>query len=342
MKQTLKEFKIFGDTLNLYRQEDQIKSATLVGPMCDRLISGFKGKTLQQLDLTSTDIRAYAVYKSGSTVYYVSKDIIPLSWLEDSANLSIYLQAIIKSAMVDIALNKEVKYTNFIYTYDKLTHRQARNVPDTILDVFSTFRCGFEAKKLGNEEVKTIRHFGTAGGSTTMRAANRTQNNLFIRVMMYGSEFYERPLIDPFTRSTIENYQLYNEEKKEYITVSTYSLHHALFIDGTSVNKYGVEPSSYLNKKSFREFTLEETIELMGCIALGEDGHKIIHATHRKDDVQGWIKRYKRGECYWIPLHWLNETEYKKTVDWICNNNENLEVDQFPSYSEFVNSNTLQ
>lgn len=341
MKQTLKEFKLFNDTLNLYKQEDQLKSAALVGPMCERLISSNKAATPKQIDLTSTDIREYAVYKSGSTVYYISRQIVPLSWLEDSTNFSVYLQAIIKSAMVDIALNKEVKYTNYIYTFDKLTHRQARNIPDTVLDVFSSFRCGFESKKMGGEEVKAVRHFGTVCGPTTLNAANRSQNNLFIRVMMYGAEFYERPLIDPFTRSTIENHQLFNEEKKEYITVSTYSLHHALFTDGTSVNKYGVEPSSYLNKKSFRDFTIEETVELMGCIALGEDGHKIIHATHRKDDVNGWINRYKRGECYWIPPHWLSETEYNKTVNWICSNNEELIVEQFPSYADFIKSNSF-
>lgn len=345
MKQTLKEFKLFNETFNLYRQADQIKVATLIGTMCERLITSDTSKPPLQLDLTSVDNRDYSIYKSGSTVYYISKSIVPLSWLEDLTNLQIYLQAIIKSAMVDISLNKSTKYTQRIYTFDKLVHRQCRNIPDTVLDNLSSFRCGFEAKKLANETVKTVRHFGTETGAllynNSRRAENRSQNNLFIRVMMYGSEFYERPLIDPFTRSTIENYQLYNEEKKEYITVSTYSLHHALFVDGTSVNKYGVEPSSYLNKKSFRDFSLEETIELMGCVALGEDGHKIIHATHRKDDVNGWINRYKRGECYWIPLHWLNEIEYKKTINWICSNNENLEIDQFPIYSDFVKANTL-
>ncbi len=75
---------------------------------------------------------------------------------------------------------------------------------------------------------------------------------------------------------------------------------------------------------------------MMGCIVMGEDGHKIIHKTHQSDDIQGWFRRYERGECCWIPYHWTSEANYVRTTDWLVENIENYNEEDVVPYIEFV------
>lgn len=336
--QTLKEFQYQGKTYNLFIEEDQIKFNEVVRSDLDMIKSS--RPMPDQIDITDIDIREYSVYKNGATFYYIHKSIIPLSWIE-STDKRIYQQAIIKAALVEIALNKnkEDSFVNFIYTQDKFIYREARMLGSTILDRLDKFRCGFEQRS--GSTTKHIRHHGTVNGDKHRRKRNRIENNLFIRVMMYGPEYYERPLFDPFTRNLIENYTIFNELENTHITVSTYTLHHALFSNGKSVNKYGTEPSTYLNQQHYASFTKEQVNEMLGCVALGEDGHKIIHATHREDDINGWLKRYKRGECFWIPYHWISEDMYNKTTKWLTEHVEDYQEEDIVPYLDFIKSNSL-
>jgi hypothetical protein len=344
-KITLKEFEYNGEFYNLFTDVDQIKFNTSIRGFLNNIHQRKSNPT--SIDITETDIREYSVYKSGGAVYYIDKSIMPVSWLNNKANLKVFQQAIIKAAMVEIALNKNesISFVNGIYTQDKLVHREARMSKATVLDRLDKFRCGFESKTVGAETFKIVRHFGTTEGqlaySNTRRQKNRSENNHFIRVLMYGPTYHERPLFDPFTRNLMENYTVYNEQEERHITVSTYTLHHALFINGKSVNKYGDEPSKYLNQSMYQNYTYDQVTELMGCIALGEDGHKIIHATHRQDDIKGWISRYKRGECFWIPYHWINQENYQQTINWLVDNVENFTEELALSYTDFVKANSL-
>ena len=344
MKQTLKEFKVYGNTYNLYFAEDQIKfneeireSLNLITP---------NRPSPEQIDITDIDIREYSVYKNGASVYYIHKSVIPLSWIEDG-NKRVYQQAIIKAALVEVALNKnkEKSFVNFIYTQDKYSHREVRMLSHTILDRLDKFYCLFETKIINGVQKQMVRHSGTSLGNKELsketRGKNRSDNNLFIRVLMYGPDFFERPLFDTLTRNLMENHTVYNVLEKKHYTVSTYTLHHALFSNGKSVNKYGKEPSAYLNKKHYMSFDSDQVNELLGCIALGEDGHKIIHATHREDDINGWINRYKRGECFWIPYHWISRSTYEQTTQWLLSKIEDYTEVDIVDYDDFIKLNSL-
>jgi hypothetical protein len=102
------------------------------------------------------------------------------------------------------------------------------------------------------------------------------------------------------------------------------------------VHKDGAEPSKALNAKSYTKFEASLILEFMGMIALGEDGHKTIHKTHQHDDIQGWFRRYLRGEVFWIPFHWRNETNYRVTANWLVSNVEDLTLDDIVPYHKFV------
>jgi uncharacterized UPF0160 family protein len=341
MKINIKNFNFNGVDYNLHVDEDQLKFNAETRQI-------FNKHNLEEYPdgfcTTSEIIKDFEIYKNGNTRYYIHKNIIPKMWLSDSKNIKIYLQSIIKSAMIEVYLNKheeDKSFSKYIYTHDKDTHILYRKISKTYVDRLDMFKCNFEM----TDGVKSIRHFGTKIGSycysNNRRENNRAENNNFVRALMYGPNFLNRPLFDPFTRNLMENYSLFNEEKQETITVSTYSLHHALFANGKSINKYDNEPSKFLNQTIYTNYSKEVILEMLGCIALGEDGHKIIHATHRQDDVIGWINRYKRGECFWIPYHWINESNYNDTITWLSKCNKNVDITTFCKYADFITLNSL-
>jgi len=292
------------------------------------------------------DKRRYRVVRNPPSTYYVDCRIVP-----DFLDNDVGLKALLKMAMMSNFSNDRSHISKFIYGTDKNEYQVLRGINTDDYDRFDTFDCRFENRYSGTEnEKRVIRHFGTKHGIIAYqkspkvkkrkklnREDTRNENNVFIRVLMNGPQFFNRPLIDPFTKTNIESIKLFNDIDEREYTINTYTLHHCIFVNATSIHKDGNEPSKALNTRSFTKFDITTILEFMGMVALGEDGHKIIHKTHYHDDIQGWFRRYMRGEVQWIPFHWKNERNYNQTVDWLVNHVSDLSKDDFPDYCRFIN-----
>lgn len=343
--QTLKHFVYKNKAHDLSTLEGCEDLYRDLGPLLSKMTKGLEpGPKLKPV--SDFDKRMFCVAKNPPSTYYIDCRVVP-----DFLDNDIGLKALLKMAMISNYLNDHNHFTKFVYGTDKNEYQIIRGIKHDDYDRFDSFECRYENRYSGTEnEKRVIRHFGTKHGiiayqkspkvkkrKKLSREDTRNENNIFIRVLMNGPQFVNRPLIDPFTKSNIESIKLVNDIDEREYTINTYTLHHCIFVNGTSIHKDGNEPSKALNTRSFTKFDITTILEFMGMIALGEDGHKIIHKTHYHDDIQGWFRRYLRGEVQWIPFHWRNERNYNQTVEWLIGQVTDLSKEDFPDYCRFVN-----
>lgn len=343
---SLKKFTYQNSEYNLFAIEGCIDLLNAAMPEINLVCRSIKPSE-KKMHVSEFDKRVYSVVVNSPSSYYIHRLSIP-----ESFDTPVGHKAIVKLAMTAMYLKSECILPKFIYTTDKAEYQSARGISKDDYDRLDVFRCQTETKDRGTDKEKSVvRHFGTFEGQLAYaklpksrsrrklsREETRNENNHFIRVMMNGPDFSQRPITDPFNRSLIESVELFNDLEGKAYSVNTYTLHHCLYVNSTSVYKDGAEPSKALNTKSYTKFEPAMILEFMGMIALGEDGHKTIHKTHYHDDIQGWFRRYMRGEVFWIPFHWRNEANYRKTTAWLLKHVDDLSADDLPSYFDFVKS----
>ena len=342
---SLREYHFNGQVFNLLNMKGQLAFNEAIRPVLNTLAKQcILGKETQ--DISDIDKREYHVFKQGrGVVYFINKGIVP-NGIEPNKE---FFNALMKAAYAEQFTrgqdHKNPSYTGFIY--GKCKYLGYRNLEETTIDRFDFFITSKDTRPSTKET--HIRHQGSSKGrlayqkSPEMRTAKmkrrndfRQENGHFLRILMYGPNMHQRPLYDTFTKTSCEGLSLYNEIEQKEKVVNSYTIHHALFVNAKSVHKNGKEPSTYMNKMSYKSLQAEDVNEMLGCIVMGEDGHKIIHKTHQSDDIQGWFRRFERGECCWIPYHWTSEANYVRTTEWLVENIENYNEEDVMSYFDFV------
>lgn len=342
---SLRDYHFNGQRFNLFEMDGQIAFNEAIRPILNNLAKQcLLGKETQ--DISDIDKREYYVFKQGrGVVYFINKGIIPAGIEANKEFFNALMKAAYAEQFTHEQDHKNPSYTGYIY--GKCKYLGYRNLDETTIDRFDFFITSKDTRP-STKEVH-IRHQGTSKGrlayqkSPEARTAKmkrrsnfRQENNHFLRILMYGPNMHQRPLYDTFTKTSCEGLSLYNEiEQKEKI-VNSYTIHHALFVNAKSIHKSGKEPSTYMNKMSYKNLNAEDVNEMLGCIVMGEDGHKIIHKTHQSDDIQGWFRRFERGECCWIPYHWISEANYIRTTEWLVENIENYNEEDVVPYIDFV------
>jgi hypothetical protein len=342
---SLRAYSFNGHTFNLYEMEGQIAFNKAIRPILNSLASQcLLGKETQ--DIADIDKREYYALKQGrGVVYFINKGIIPHGIEANKEFFNALMKAAYAEQYHDEVDHKNPSYTGYIY--GKCKYLGYRNLDDTIVDRFDFFITSKDTRPATKET--HIRHQGTSKGrlayqkspeartaKMSKRRGYRQENGHFLRILMFGPNMYQRPLFDTFTKTSCEGLSLYNDIEQKEKTVNSYTIHHALFVNSKSIHKSGKEPSTYMNKMSYTNLQSEDVNEMLGCIVMGEDGHKIIHKTHQSDDIQGWFRRFERGECCWIPYHWISEANYLRTTEWLVENIENYNDEDVVSYFEFV------
>jgi hypothetical protein len=342
---SLRDYQFNGQSFNLYEMDGQIAFNEAIRPVLNNLAKQcLLGKETQ--DIADIDKREYYSFKQGrGVVYFINKGIIPLGIDANKEFFNALLKAAYAEQYAGEPDHKNPSYTGYIY--GKCKYLSYRNLDDTIVDRFDFFITSKDTRPATKET--HIRHQGSSKGrlayqkSPDVRTAKmkrsrvfRQENSHFLRVLMYGANMHQRPLFDTFTKTSCEGLSLYNDIEQREKVVNSYTIHHALFVNAKSVHKNGKEPSTYMNKMSYKNLEASDVNEMLGCIVMGEDGHKIIHKTHQSDDIQGWFRRFERGECCWIPYHWVSEAHYTRTTDWLVENIENFNDEDVVSYFDFV------
>lgn len=232
------------------------------------------------------------------------------------------------------------------YVYAQCKNRLIRLESQDSLDRFDTFHC------LIASDTFVYRHQGTIDGAikTNQLGSNQygysTTNNLFLRVLQSGPDNIATPLVCSVSGEVIESVATWLPTESKYVLINRYDLHHSKYANNTSfyynttdgkmVEKI-TEPSVYLLKWLYPQYTTQMFIELLSCAIISSGEHKAHHNLPMSaGGINHWIDGSIAGAYKCIPWAWRSETHYKEILLWASTNCPRVDVSKLPTYSDFV------
>lgn len=304
---------------------------------CDKVIEkldAFVKANIPLQPMISEDeliLENYVRAQVGQTSWYFHPGILKIL---GGYSLTRYAMLLNMRAQRDSILD-EITISSFIFTKDKKQLADARGLGKNVFDRFDTFRCTPDG--IGN-----FRKNGSRNGPMAVSLNRRNQNKIFLHLLMYGEYIEGADLTCALTGEIVNSIKTFNEVMGIYEYPDIFQLHHVLYAKGVSTSKTNnTDPSEYLNKGLYCDFPHDVVVELMGCIVLSENSHSRIHKVQRNDDINGWLKKYKRGDLAYLPYHWKSEENYNNTVKILTERCRFFNsVISAPSYNDFIISNT--
>lgn len=312
---------------------DEINSA-------HNMLSSIFDGCVSEFSIDSDILHLDDLYKKNN--YVAVKDLyIHMSFFElCPANFTELVSVIRKVAYADLYLNKngdKSRFTKFLYSHDKFDKYLG-------LDKNYVFRLD---QFIGNKTCKTYRHLGTRQGADAYGVHRMHHNIYFLRALAYGPKLEAEPLRCAISGEIVENVtprlSFKHTKEKQHI----FDIHHCLHCGSGSVNKSGPNPSKLLRTFYFYDMTAGQIEEFMGCIIMDSGEHLKYHRSNKYGDIRNWLDLYHSEEnkhreiISYLPYVWLSETNYNEFLCWVCKSTDKMSLDNFVTYDEFIQKNTL-
>jgi len=237
------------------------------------------------------------------------------------------------------------------YVFAQCKNRLIRLESDDALDRFDTFHCVIAS------DTFTYRHQGTIDGAikTNQLGSNQygyaTTNNLFLRVLQRGPDNINSPLVCSISGQVVEAVPTWLPTENRYLSINRYDIHHSKYVNNSSFyydienNKMvekAVEPSNYLLKWIYPQYTTQMFAELLSCAIVSTGEHKALHNLPISGGgINHWIGGDTAGAYKCIPWAWKSEQNYKDTLLWASNNCPRVNIDKMPTYDEFIKLHSI-
>lgn len=285
------------------------------------------------------DLEAYRKYNS----YYIHYNMINalVNTLEITVGKA--CQLIMRCGVAELRRFEIIRNETADQTYASFIYAECKNnsyIDGTVDETrhrFDQFQTSFERSK--KHKTLFIRQQGTRVGanarSSTKRFEFKEINRTFKRLLANGPGGIDKPVCDVDSGRVIENIKAFGiQTDKDDIHI-----HHAIFQGGKSSLKSGVEPSIMLSVTSYVNLKHEQCEELLGCILLSSSSHDMLHKMWGEDDIIGWLNREINGS---LPYHWVSESNYNETLDWLQENVRQFEKTNALTYNQFKESMTIK
>ena len=250
-----------------------------------------------------------------------------------------HAELLYKLALLDNMQFKEypfdgTKLSDLIFLKDKYSKNLGNS--ETLCTRLNLFRAGIDWDN--KTDVPRLRHYGTVKGglvySTDRSFQFKETNQNYLKVLQSGSEI-SGELICHVRNTELTGRFMTNFVTMDKIAIFDGQIHHALYNGAGSYYK-SADPSSYLGKMSFVDFSHSVHMEFLGCITLSGDGHDSIHNSNSVDGINNWLKRIELKECVSIPFAWRSKENYQIIINWLSKNTNNFRIDHAPSYQQFM------
>lgn len=231
------------------------------------------------------------------------------------------------------------------HIYAQCKYRKLRNMPLDSLDRFDNFYCMIAS------DTGTYRHQGTRdgcikAGTLSDRSYKERNKALFLRVLQHGPTNTDQPLICSVDGEPVENIFNYDPKDDKDVMLDEFDLHHAKFIGNTShyynieINdmiKKTEEPSKYVSKWLYFQYTTQMVAELLSCVVISTKKHTSLHKLAGKvGGIDFWIKGWQNKRYVSIPYAWRSQEHYNEILQWISINCPNVTIQKLPSYAQFL------
>jgi len=267
--------------------------------------------------------------------YYVPVEIFKLiQWRHNEIG---FIKGLMYSVSIgDLTVAKHV--------FAQCKNRVIRLKSKDSLDRFDTFWC------MISSDIHVYRHQGTIDGAIKTNQYSSPEyalkNNYFLRVLLHGPENTNMPLICSVLGTDVENVPTWNPSINQYCPINRYEIHHSKYTSNTSYYldlDYGIlvekviEPSAYIRKWLYPDFTTQMVIELLSTVIISTGEHKAHHNLPMSTGgMDQWIQGFKVGAYKSIPYAWIDEQHYKEVLDWISANCPRVDISEMPSYDLFI------
>lgn len=270
---------------------------------------------------------------------YIHRELYNLlpKHIDGSVNISLSSQVLFYAGT-----QNDTAITKYVYCKDK--YAEIRNISESSVDRFDTFR------STKNNHSGVYRHNGTFSGAVAKKCARREivkDGNIPVLYMMqYGPAY---AVIDmPLCCSSKGALMEYRGK-----TMAA-DIHHVVCIDKSSYyavlekNDRGVrglsgktnEPSALLASCNYKDFSEQQWSELLGCILLSNNSHRLVHKD-ANSDIAWWFSKPTDMGTESLPYAWHSEFNYNEVLSWIKHECNNIDLSKFLTYDEFIAIHTV-